>query len=225
MIDFEKYLIAEEGILGKFASGLSSAYKKYEEADRKKHPERYAKFDKIREDEERKSKENSEAARKRAEEELYKTRYRWDEKALQQAFKEANLSMKYPDKFKNSDLFEDNEFWEYIIADVKVAVKKFINTKAFTNEVKRICDYHNSHKSGDIPYDETLPKKVTVNWWKSKLNNVFDEGDYYICISPDQYFTIRYGYEIVYMIGEYVKEKYKCYVDYGDGDEGCIYFD
>ena len=225
MIDFEKYLIAEEGILSKVANGLSSAIKKYEDRDRQKHPERYEKFDKLRAEEERKIKEKIEAERRRADEEYYKTRYRWDKEALQKAFKEANLSMKYPNKFKNSNPIDDSEFWRYIVADVTTAVKKFINTKAFTNEVKRITEYHNSHKPGDIPYDDDLPKKISVSWWKSNLNDVYDEEMEYICISPNQDFTLSYGNEIVYMFGEYINEKYGCYVDYGDGDEGCIYFD
>ena len=54
---------------------------------------------------------------------------------------------------------------------------------------------------------------------------MYEEAGNYISISSEQDFTISYGYEIVYMFGEYIKEKYGCYVNYGDGDEGCIYFD
>ena len=225
MIDLEKYLIAEEGIIGNFASRLTSAMKKIEERDREKHPYRYAKLDKIREEKERKRKEEKKKRDEEFWEEVYKTRYKWNEEALQQAFNEANLSMKYPDKFKNSNPLEDKEFWDYIVADVKNAVKKFINTKAFINEVKRISEYHNSHKQGDNPYDDSLPKKITVNWWKAMLSDIYDQERFYICISSDQDFTISYGYTIVTMFGDYIKEKYGYDVDYGDGDEGCIYFE
>lgn len=151
--------------------------------------------------------------------------YEYSKGVFDEAFKQANFSMIVPSKFKDKIDIYDDEFWDFLTKDTINAVKKFINTKAYTDEIKRFVEYHNSHKEGDIPYDDSLPDKISVNWWKKEFQPDVDAAEYYIWFCA-QDFAINYGMEVLYYIGDnYISKKYGISVDYGDGDEGCIYFE
>lgn len=226
-MNLEKYTIAEEGILSKLKDAGKAAYKKLEDYDRWKNRDFYAKQAAAQKAED----ERRERERREEEERNKRTNvYEYSNKnVFNEAYKQANFSMTVPSKFKDKMDIDDNEFWDFLAKDTINAVKKFINTKAYTDEIKRIVEYHNSHKEGDIPYDESLPDKISVNWWKSQFKS-FDfrkkYGDYIVTIcTGTQNFNSRYGIDVSYAIGDYIEEKYGFAVTYGDEDEGCIYFD
>lgn len=213
----ESYMIpAEEGLFDK----VKSAAAKLEAKDREKRPWKYKKIDEAKA-----KREKEKAASKKPEKPDNIYRLKFDaNKAL------PNSTIIYPKgKFKTAENLVDS-----MEKDLKIALRKILSSQEINNAFKELCEEYNNFPKGE-EFDDRFrfdaPAKLNVNWLKAQFTvENFEEAknEVYFLISEDQDFTIWIGNTVVYALGDYIEAMYGNYitsVNYGDGDEGCIYIE
>ena len=150
--------------------------------------------------------------------------------------KEVARQCGFPTEKYRTDGLSNEQIWDAIEKELKIALKKVLACKEITNAFGYMVKVYNSTPKEELDDKFTFcykgnPSKISLQWLRSQFAiDLFEGGGddsdaiFEVC-NGDQDFRIQIGRDIQEILGDYISGRFGVSVRYGDGDEGCLYID